>query len=79
MLFIKQHPGSVISSAQKVLTGYSPSVLQQSVSDLNWATNGAQTQAGWNATIQFNVATGGVKAGATMPEGQSSTGSYYSG
>jgi NitT/TauT family transport system substrate-binding protein len=79
VLFIKQHPGSVISSAQKVLTDYSPSVLQQSVSDLNWATNGAQSQAGWNATIQFNVATGGVKAGATMPEGQNWTDSYYSG
>jgi hypothetical protein len=49
------------------------------VCDLNWATDGAQTQANWNATIQFNVATGGVKAGATMPEGQSWTSSYYSG
>lgn len=79
VLFIKQHPDSVISSAGKVLTGYNTSVLQQSVSDLNWATDGAQTQASWNATIQFNIATGGVKAGATMPEGQSWTSSYYSG
>jgi NitT/TauT family transport system substrate-binding protein len=79
VLFIKQHPDSVVSSAGKVLTGYNTSVLQQSVADLNWATNGAQTQTNWNATIQFNVATGGVKTGATAPEGQSWTNSYYSG
>jgi NitT/TauT family transport system substrate-binding protein len=79
VLYIKQHPDSVITSAQKVLTGYSTSVLQQSVADLNWATDGGQSQANWNATIQFNVATGGVKAGASMPAGQSWTSSYYSG
>ena len=54
-------------------------MLQQSVADLNWATDGAQSQANWNATIQFNVATGGVKAGAKMPAGQSWTSTYYSG
>ena len=62
-----------------MLTGYSTSVLQQSVSDLNWASNGAQSHDNWNATIQFDVATGGVKAGTMMPEGQSWTDSYYAG
>ena len=53
--------------------------LQQSVADLNWATNGAQSQAGWEATIKFNISTKTVKTDAKMTEGQDWTNAYYSG
>lgn len=78
IIFIKEHPGQVEGSAAKVLTGNSASVLQQSVPALNWASNGTQTQAGWNATIKFNIQTGGVTAGTKATDGQTWTNTYYS-
>ena len=79
VVFIKQHPDMVIKSAATDLTGYSTSVLQQSVADLNWATNRPQSQAGWAATIKYNVSTKTAKADAKMTEAQDRTNAYYSG